>query len=98
MRNSITDASPAVMLAVPDLRNIVREEIRAVLAEQKINPYLNVKEAAKLATVAESTIRLYIRQGKLKSQKWGRRIVISRVELDRFLGMENTNLQRSRAT
>jgi len=104
----ITDASPAVMRAVRDLRNIlceeIREETRAVLTEQKINPnipngfhsdstdapYLDVKEAAKLARLGVSTLRVYIRKGQLKPRRIGRKIIISRAELDRFLSTEPT--------
>lgn len=51
-------------------------------------PYLSVKEAAHLATVGPSTIRLYIRKGHLKHQKVGRRVIVARAELERFLGSQ----------
>jgi len=100
----IADASPTAMLLVRDLRNILREEIRAVLAEQKINPnipngfhsdltdlpYLDIKQAAKLARLAVSTLRVYIRKGQLKPQRKNRKIIITRSELDRFLSAEST--------
>ena len=96
-----TDSDPSVTLTVGGLRKLVREEIKAVLAEQRNQPssqrstnadqpsampYLSVKEAAELARIAISTIRLYIRKGKLRPQRVGRRIVISRGELEKFLG------------
>ena len=48
-------------------------------------PYLTVREAADLARLATSTVRLYIRKRKLKAQKVGRRVIIARCELEAFL-------------
>ena len=101
--NPVTDSDPLVTLTVGGLRKLLREEIKAVLAEREHQPslarsgdskvtaampYLTVQEAAKLSRIAVSTIRLYIRKGKLRPQKVGRRIVISRAELDRFMSPE----------
>lgn len=47
--------------------------------------YLTIKEAADLASIAPSTIRLYIRKRQLKSHKVGRRIIIKRLDLEKFL-------------
>jgi len=90
-----------VTLSVGGLRKLLREEIKAVLVENKYQPnfqrstngdqtgampYLTIKEASDVARIAASTIRLYIRKGKLKTQRVGRRIIISRAELEKFLG------------
>jgi excisionase family DNA binding protein len=48
-------------------------------------PYLTVKEAADFGRLALSTVRLYIRQRKIKAQKVGRRVIIAREELEAFL-------------
>jgi excisionase family DNA binding protein len=56
------------------------------------SPYLSVTEAAQLARVAPSTIRLYIRKGKLKPQKVGRRVIVARAELERFLGTQSSKV------
>ena len=48
--------------------------------------YYTVKEAAAYSTLAEVTVRLYIRQGKLKAVNVGRRVIISRKELELLLG------------
>jgi len=82
-------------------RQIVREELQAVIKltsrpgptdkPKRINkPYLSVKEAAKMATLAPSTIRLYIRKGKLKAHKVGRRVLIAKADLESFLRMNPT--------
>ena len=55
-------------------------------------PYLSVSEAAELGRVAPSTIRLYIRKGQLKRQKVGRRVIVSRAELERFLGSQSSKV------
>ena len=100
----VTDSDPSVTLTVGGLRKLLREEIKAVLAEQEHQqtflsnttseavsmPYLTVQEAAKLSRIAVSTIRLYVRKGMLRPQRVGRRIVISRGELDRFMSREAT--------
>ncbi len=48
-------------------------------------PYLSVKEAAEMARLAPSAIRLYIRKWGLKAHKVGRRVIIERTDLERFL-------------
>jgi len=53
-------------------------------------PYLTVIEAAKMASLAPSTVRLYIRKGQLKALKVGRRVVVPRKELERFLSLNPT--------
>jgi excisionase family DNA binding protein len=103
----VLDSQPAVMLTVGELRMIVRAEIREALLrtgraghehgvtpeeEHANKPYLSVSEAAELARVGPSTIRLYIRKGKLKPQKVGRRVIVSRAELERFLGSQSSKV------
>jgi excisionase family DNA binding protein len=85
------------------IRQIVREELRAVINTTSLphsydqprrtnKPYLSVKEAAKMATLAPSTIRLYIRKGKLKAHKVGRRMVIKKGDLEIFLTLNPTEV------
>jgi len=76
-----------------DLRQVVREEIRATLGTGGIvkastdsaSPYLTIKEAAEMSRLAPSTIRLLIRKRQLRVYKVGRRVIIKMDELDRFL-------------
>jgi len=100
--NTPDSSSLLVTLTTGQIREVIREELRTALGQYRnlseisidsshheisaAKPFLNVAEAAELARVAQSTIRLYIRKGKLKPQRVGRRIVISRGELERFLG------------
>ena len=92
------NSNPAVGLTVDQLRAVIREEIRAVMGHNDhrvadgtarpigpSKPYLTVKEAAGMARLGPSTIRLYTRQGRLKSQKVGRRVIIKTADLERFL-------------
>ena len=88
------DSSPSVTLSIGQLRLLVREEVERAIGsngkaarspENAHRVYLKVEEAANLSRLALSTIRAYIRQGKLKSQKVGRRVLIKRTDLERFL-------------
>jgi excisionase family DNA binding protein len=76
------------------IRLVVRDEIRAALRPQRQSStyhagigeaFLTIKEAADLSRIAPSTIRLYIRQRRLRAQKVGRRVIIKRVDLENFL-------------
>jgi excisionase family DNA binding protein len=100
---SLTDATPFVMLNVEQFRQVIRQEILSVMNQKTSShknltqdnslhdrAYLKISEAAKLTTLAPSTIRLYIRRGKLKAEGVGRRRIISRAELDRFLSTKDT--------
>jgi len=49
------------------------------------NAYLTVKEAANLSRLGPSTIRLYIRKGKLKAATVGRRVIIRQEDLEAFI-------------
>jgi excisionase family DNA binding protein len=102
----MADSSPSVTLTVGQLREVIRQEIRSAMnqnisvsvgqdsltAINSLNskPYLSIPEAADLARVAVSTIRLYIRRGRLKAQKVGRRVIVNRAELENFLQAEST--------
>jgi excisionase family DNA binding protein len=99
---SVTDSTPFVMLNVEQFRQVIRQEILSVMNQKTSShktltqdrsledrAYLKISEAAKLTTLAPSTIRLYVRRGKLKAEGVGRRRIISRAELDRFLSAED---------
>ena len=98
----IVDSTPAVTLTVGQLRELVRQEVeRALCAGMQpaevqpaapAKPFLTIREAAELARIAPSTLRLYIRKGHLKPRKVGRRIIIARAELERFLGSPSSNV------
>jgi len=93
------------MLNAGELRELIREEIDAAFSKHfkfggskdrltpnltsVTNPYLTVKEAAELTRLAASTIRLYIRKGQLKVQKVGRRVILSRAEIEKFVNCSN---------
>ena len=76
------------------LRRIVREEIRAVMgqnghggktANETPKPYLTIKEAADISRLGPSTIRLLIRKRELKALQVGRRVIIKRADLQKYL-------------
>lgn len=93
------DSSPMVILTEDRLRVLIREEVAKAMGsngkavrspENGPRDYLKVGEAAELSRLAPSTIRLYVSKGKLKSQKVGRRVLIKRIELERFLDAHTT--------
>ncbi len=51
-----------------------------------------LKEVADDLAIAENTLRLYIRQGRLKSVKIGKHRRVSEEELERFLNAEGGNV------
>src|SRR5262245_56514376 len=72
------------------LRKVVREEIREALGNGQKNSetekrYLTIEEASQFSRLAPSTIRLYIRQRKLRALKEGRRVIIKTTDLEKFL-------------
>lgn len=79
-----------------EIRCILREELRTVKSQpsrdnehvpapKSDRTYLTVAQAAELAGLGPSTIRLYIRRRQLRAQKVGRRVLIKRSDLERFL-------------
>jgi excisionase family DNA binding protein len=102
-----SDSNPCVMLTTGELRQLLREELRGILSQDRAfdqtrnslctpqtatPPYLTVLEAADLTRLAVSTIRLYIRKGRLKAQKVGRRVILSRAEVEKFLGGKSSKV------
>ncbi len=76
------------------IRQAVREEIREALSENGYRsnklvewgtPYLTIREAANISRLGQSTIRLLIRKRELKAHKVGERVIIKRIDLERFL-------------
>ncbi len=76
------------------IRLAIREEIRQVLSENGYRsnkpvemgtPYLTIREAANISRLGQSTIRLLIRKRELKAHKVGERVIIKRIDLERFL-------------
>jgi excisionase family DNA binding protein len=49
---------------------------------------LSINEACALSGLGESTLRLHCKKGKLRHKRVGRRIIIRRVDLERFLDPE----------
>ena len=97
--NNTQDTALASTLTVDQLRTLFREEFKEVIGasgnaaqkpENAARPYLSIKEAADMARLAQSTIRLYRRKGKLKSKKVGSRVLIKRADLERFLDANST--------
>lgn len=52
---------------------------------QKEVKYYNVYDVARFLGVSHTTVRQWIRQGTLKANKFGRRVLIPQSSLDRFI-------------
>ncbi len=91
------DSALAVTLTVGQLKALIREGVNEALSQyghgrvgagrpsEASRPYLTVKEAAEMARLAPSAIRLFIRKRELMALKVGRRVIIKRTDLERFL-------------
>lgn len=67
------------------VREIVRSEIRGAIDEARGDEFLSTRDAAKLASVAEGTIRRWIREGQLNGHRAGRVMRILRTDLQALL-------------
>lgn len=88
LNNSLAEALAAI------IKPIVKEAVREAMGSsyhptaQPIDgdkAFLTVKRAAESCGLGASTIRLYIRKRQLRAQQVGRRVLIKRSDLDRFL-------------
>lgn len=76
---------------VAKMRDLVRAEVREALSEVRPvanGDYLTVKEAARISGYHASTIRKWIREGKVPRHGTGRGLRVRRDELDRFLAAD----------
>jgi excisionase family DNA binding protein len=85
--NSLAEAlaaiiEPIVKKAVREAMNLNRGTMQAGATEKS---FLTVKQAAENSGLGVSTIRLLIRKRQLGAQRVGRRVLIKRIDLERFL-------------
>lgn len=92
MEKVTDDGKPLDANLLATIRQAVREEIQAVVrnGSSEQDPYLTVKEAAETSCLAISTIRLYIRKGRLRAHRVGRRVVVKRDDLQKFVEAHST--------
>lgn len=83
------------------LRRIVREEVQALqnghgskTANATTKPYLTIKEAADISRLGPSTVRLLIRKRELKALQVGRRVIIKRIDLEKYLEAHPIEVKR----
>ena len=85
------ESALAVSLTVGQLKVLFRDELEKTVGKnghrpsEAPRPYLTVKEAAEMARLAPSAIRLFIRKRELKAHKVGSRVIIKRIDLEGFL-------------
>ena len=81
------------------LREIIRDEIRATLRQElgkkpaASGEFVSVADAAQIASVAQQTIRVWIRGGKLKRYNAGRVYRVRRTELEALLASPPGNTE-----
>ncbi len=88
----------AVSLSVRELQALVKDAVVAALDSQSISPaqqvpgsnnshqaVFSIKEAADYTRLSVSTLRAAIRKGELVSHKVGRRVLVRRADLEKFL-------------
>ena len=80
--------------ALDAIRQIVREELSQANGgkSQDANPYLTVKKAAPFAGVSTSTLWQKIRQGEFPVCRIGRRVLIKRIDIERFVESHRTGV------
>lgn len=81
--SSLVNESALLDLITEAVRRAVREELAT--APQKPHSYLDVAAAASLASVSPQTVRLWIRQGRLRRYSTGRSLRVRRDELEALL-------------
>lgn len=75
------------------LKPIVKEAVReamtlnakAAMQSPGEKSFLTIKQAAEVSGLGPSTIRLYIRKRQLRAQRVGRRVLVKRSSLEKFL-------------
>ena len=83
-------------LIKPIVKEAVREALSSPVPANTVvtnKSFLTVKQCAEVSGLGISTIRLYLRRRKIPAQKVGRRILIKRTDLDRFLESNPTTLR-----
>jgi len=96
-KGTMQESTPSVTLSVGQLKALIREVVNEALSQnghgrvgagrpsEASRPYLTVKEAADMARLAPSAIRLFIRKRELMAHKVGSRVIIKRTDLEAFL-------------
>ena len=88
LNNFLVDALAAIIK--PIVKEAVREALNlnsrgAMQASVADRSFLTVKQTAETSGLGSSTIRLLIRKRQLRAQKVGRRVLIKRSDLEKFL-------------
>jgi excisionase family DNA binding protein len=86
--NSLAEAlaallKPIVKEAIREAMGVSEREARHDTSTDKA--FLTVKQTAATSGLGSSTIRLLIRKRQLRAQKVGRRVLVKRSDLERFL-------------
>lgn len=84
---NLADALAAIIK--PIVKEAVREAMasnaKAATQSPADKSFLTIKQAAQVSGLGASTIRLYIRKRQLRAQRVGRRVLVKRGDLEKFL-------------
>jgi excisionase family DNA binding protein len=79
-----------------ELREIIRDEIRATIRQElgkkpaAAGEFVSVADAARIASVSAQAIRVWVRAGRLTAYRAGRVLRVKRSELEEFLAVGPT--------
>lgn len=65
---------------------------------RNMNALKNVEEAARLLGISPWTVRAYIRDGRLRPVRLGRRVLLEETELERFIASSRGGLPNASAS
>ena len=84
---NLADALAAILK--PIVKEAVREamvsNVKATAQQPAEKSFLTIKQAAEVSGLGASTVRLYIRKRQLRAQQVGRRVLVKRSDLEKFL-------------
>lgn len=75
------------------VRQIIAETLTAAPARRCAPKLLTVEEAADAARAPVKSLREWIAAGRLRASRPGRRVLVRRVDLARFLGVDESDLE-----
>jgi excisionase family DNA binding protein len=81
-------AEALAALITPIVKEAVREAMNprgAIQTATLEKAFLTIKQAAEVSGLSTSTMRRAIRKRQLRAQKVGRRVLVKRVDLEKFL-------------
>jgi excisionase family DNA binding protein len=102
-RSIDNDSKRVIDLTEKDLRDLVSDSVQNAVAEIKsliitqtliTTKYLSRKETALLLKITLTTLRDWVKSGKIRAHKIGRRVLFKPKEIDEMLGEQLKNVRK----